>query len=372
MIDSRERVARVFCGRLPDRVPFFPTIFTDHACHASGLRFEDVLINPRLGPECMLKAALRYRADAVRFTIGSSSEWFRSKTVRETDGNLVQFDIDSGKAEGFFDVKGGGLFIPYNPPPPVASVHDAEALPFLIAKEYIDGGFFDYVKETMLLARSHGLFTVGMVGGQAISYMVDKLGGTEPALLCFYDDPVLAKALIEKSVAVSIEKVRAFVECGVDCIYIGDSYASGSVISPEIYEEFCLPAYRDVATEAHRLGVFCYMHCCGDYNPLLSIVPLTGIDVMDGMDPTSGMTVHHTKKILGDRLSIMGGLSCLTMLRGTVQEVYEEARHCIEAGKPGGRFILGSGCAVPRFAPPENIYAARKAIDDWGGYGNSP
>jgi hypothetical protein len=369
MIDSRERVARVFCGKIPDRVPFFPTIFTDHACHASGLHFKDVLINPRLGPGCMLKAALRYRTDAVRFTIGAGNEWFRSKTVRDSDGELVQFDIASGKAEGFFDVNGGGLFVPYNPPLPVTTVSEARDLPFLTALEYIDGGFLDDVKATVLSARSHGLFTVGMVGGQAISYMVDKLGGAESALLCFYDDPVLAKALIEKSVAVSIEKVRAFVECGVDCIYIGDSYASGSVISPEIYEEFCLPAYRDVACEAHRLGVFCYMHCCGNYNPLLPLVPLTGIDVMDGIDPTCGMTVHHTKKTLGGRLSIMGGLSCLTMLQGTAQEVYEEARHCIESGKPGGRFILGSGCAVPRFTPPENIDAARRAVDDWGRYG---
>lgn len=368
MIDSRERVSRVFRRKLPDRVPFFPTIFTDHACHASGLRFEDALINPRIAPECMLKAARLYRTDAVRFTMGPGAEWFRRKTVREIDGRLVQHDIASGKAEGFFDAKGGGWFVPYSPAPPVASVTEARSLPFLTSGEYIEGGYMDDVNEAVRQARSHGLFTVGMIGGQGISFMVDKLGGTESALLCFYDEPDLAKALIQKGVEVSIEKVRVFVESGVDCIYIGDSYASGSVISPQIYEEFCLPAYRDVTAEAHRLGVFCYMHCCGNYNPFLSKVALTGIDVMDGMDPTSGMTVRHSKETVGDRLSVMGGLSCLTLLQGTEQEVYEEARQCIEAGKPGGRFLLGSGCAVPRFTPPENLAAARKAIDDCGGY----
>ena len=368
MIDSRDRVAKVLRGELPDRVPFFPTIFTDHACIASGLRFEDAIIDPAIGSKCMLKSALHYRADAVRFMMGPGSEWFQGKSVREEGDKLIQFDRRTGKAEGFFDINGGGWFIPYAPPPAIVSVLEAESLPFLTARKYLDGGYFEYVKESVQVAHSHGLFTVGMAGGQTIGFMADRLGGAEAALLCFYDNPEMAKTLIRKAVAASVEKIRAFAECGVDCIYIGDSYASGSVISPAIYVEFCLPAYRDAAAEAHRLGLFCYQHCCGNYNPFLSILPSTGIDLLDGMDPNSGMSVSNTKKIIGDQLSVMGGLSCLTLLQGTPETVYAEAKACIEAGKPGGRFMLGSGCAVPRFTPPENIAAARKAIDDWGIY----
>ncbi len=64
----------------------------------------------------------------------------------------------------------------------------------------------------------------------------------------------------------------------------------------------------------------------------------------------------------------MGGISCLTLLRGTPEAVYAEASRCITDGKPGGRYVLGSACAVPRAAPPENLLAARDAVLHNGGY----
>jgi uroporphyrinogen decarboxylase len=207
-----------------------------------------------------------------------------------------------------------------------------------------------------------------MCSSQTINFMVQQMGGPEAALVSFLDDPELARALIDKAVAISIEKGKAFIRVGVDCLYIGDSYTSGSVISPDIYERFCAPAYAQVVEEFHAEGVFCYKHCCGNYNPLLDCVPSTGIDAMDGIDPTSGMSVAHTKERIGAAITLLGGLSCMTLLNGQPQEVYEEARRCIEAGKPGGRFILGSGCAVPRHTPTENMMAARRAVMDFGAY----
>jgi uroporphyrinogen-III decarboxylase len=80
------------------------------------------------------------------------------------------------------------------------------------------------------------------------------------------------------------------------------------------------------------------------------------------------MTVRHTKEAVGDRITLIGGLSCLTLLQGTPDEVYAEARACLEQGKPGGRYVLGSACAIPRLTPAENIHAARKAVADFGWY----
>jgi uroporphyrinogen decarboxylase len=194
------------------------------------------------------------------------------------------------------------------------------------------------------------------------------MGNAADALTSFYDAPEVALALIDKAVALSIEKGKAFIAAGVDGLMIGDSYTSGSVISPEIYLRFCAPAYREVAQEFHRLGVFCYKHCCGNYNPFLEHLPAIGVDAMDGIDPTSGMSVKHAKERIGERVTLLGGISCLTLLNGSPDEVYAEARRCVEAGKPGGRYILGSACAVPRFTPAANFAAARQAALDWGRY----
>lgn len=361
----------VFKGNLPDRVPFFPTIYTDHACLACGKRFEDALINPALGQECMLGAALRYKTDAVRFFMGPDASWYKEKVVARSaeNGKLIQFSRRSGKAEGYYDVEGGGGFIPTEAVHFVApSISAIRGIVVTSADEYLERGCLKDVIRCVQTAHDHELFVVGMSGGQTINFMVEQMGSAEAALLLFYDDPKLACSLINKAVAISIEKGKALVKAGVDCIYIGDSYASASVISPNIYRRFCMPAYTEVVREFHRHGVFCYKHCCGNYDPLLDDLPSTGIDAMDGIDPTSGMNVRHTKEKIGAKLTLMGGLSCLTLLRSTPEMVYAEAKQCVVDGKPGGRYVLGSACAVPRHVPPENIMAARAATIEHGYY----
>ena len=67
-------------------------------------------------------------------------------------------------------------------------------------------------------------------------------------------------------------------------------------------------------------------------------------------------------------LAMIGGVSCLTLLGGSEEDVYDEAVACMEAGKPGGRYILGSACAVPRFAPQPNLVAAARAARERGQY----
>jgi uroporphyrinogen decarboxylase len=372
IMTSREKMTAVLSGKLPDRVPFAPTIYVDQACLAYGRKFADALINPALGPECMLGAALRYEADTVRFLMGPDTSWYENTIVVEKGGKLLQCSRHSGKVEGHYDLKGGGKLIPIEKPAVVRTIADVRDIRVPDADEYLDRGCLKDVAKCVQAAHREGLFVVGMCSGQTINFMVEMIGNPNNALMLFYDDPQLALALINKAVAISIERGNAFIAVGVDCLYIGDSYASGSVISPSIYRRFCAPAYAEVAREFHKHGVFCYKHCCGNYDPLLEHLPFTGIDAMDGIDPTSGMSVARTKQAIGAQLTLMGGISCLTLLNGTRENVYEEAKQCVLDGRPGGRYVLGSACAVPPSTPPENIAAARAAAIDYGSYRPQP
>ncbi len=320
----------------------------------------------------MLGAAVRYGADAVRFCMGPPAAWYRASVVREEDGKVIQFSQRTGTVEGHYDVQGGGKFRPVEPTSSIRSPADVRAIGVPTADEYIQQGCFEDVTRCARDAHEKGLFVVGMCSSQTINFMVEQVGSAEHALLLFYDDPVLACALIDKAVAISIEKGRAFVRAGVDCLYIGDSYASASVISPDVYRRFCAPAYAEVAREFHHLGVFCYKHCCGNYDPLLDDLVSVGVDAMDGIDPESGMSVRRTKEKIGDKLTLMGGLSCLTLLQGTPERVYREATRCVTDGKPSGRYVLGSACAVPRFTPPDNLMIARRAAIEHGSYEDRP
>lgn len=104
----RERMRAALSGGRPDRVPFFPCIFTDHACVALGHTFEEALVNPRLGVRWTVEAGYFYGCDAVRVRVMPERSWFEEKEVRLNEGKLAQVDRCTGRVDGYFDVQGGG------------------------------------------------------------------------------------------------------------------------------------------------------------------------------------------------------------------------------------------------------------------------
>jgi uroporphyrinogen-III decarboxylase len=133
-----------------------------------------------------------------------------------------------------------------------------------------------------------------------------------------------------------------------------------------MYENYCVPEYRRAADAAHALGLLVYKHCCGNYNPFLPLMQEDHLDGMEGMDPTSGMSVARTRDETGGKLCLIGGVSCLTLLNGTPAQVRDEARAYIRAGGTDGRYVLGTACAVPRYTPAENMQALAEAALETG------
>ena len=66
---------------------------------------------------------------------------------------------------------------------------------------------------------------------------------------------------------------------------------------------------------------------------------------------------------------ILGNVNTTVLQMGTPDDVYEDCRARIEKGKqvPGG-FILAPGCELPPKAPPENVMAMTRAVNDFGWY----
>ena len=87
---SRERMRAVPAGERPDRTPFFPCIYLDHAAHSTGHRFEEALADPRLGLQWMLQANRLCQSDVVRVLLAPPRSWFRDKKVNRRGERLVQ------------------------------------------------------------------------------------------------------------------------------------------------------------------------------------------------------------------------------------------------------------------------------------------
>lgn len=354
---SRERLRAALSGEAVDRTPFLPCIAADHACVAAGHTYEEALRDPRHGLRWNLAANLRYGSDAVRVWPTPPRAWFESKEVRHVSGRLAQVDRHTGQVDGWFDVAGGGSLVPAHPASPPTPTSALPTWP--TAAELLASGALDTARAVTAAAHGQDLFVIGIAAGQTLNSLVRWVGDAAQALLLTADEHEFTRQAFAAATDASIEVIRAFAQLGVDAIYIGDSYASGSVISPEFYREACCPCYRRAADAAHAEGLLVYEHCCGSYNALLESVTTSHLDGLEGMDPTSGMSVGRTRALVGDALALIGGVSCLTLWRGSPDEVYAEACRCIDEGGP--RYILGSACAVPRETPAANLHAMSRA-----------
>ena len=375
---QRTRVA--MSGGQPDRVPVLPAIFWDHAARVCGVDFVDLLRNFDLLYDVMPEAARRYGADGIRI-------WSRypSRRIKQRGETYWELDPETGRVLGTIDLLGRGNLMSANPKPrietqedlvwfmarcptvdePMIRDHsDLDALPVPLADDWEA----DMAPVRALVDRwGDSLFVAGACSGQTVDTLAFFRGGQQ-AMRDLYDDPDFAYELMEKATDISIERAIAYARAGVDALYIGDAWASASLISPRMFERFCLPLYTKFVRAVKPHGPLIYIHVCGDSRPLFEMLADTGVDCIDPLDPLGGVDVADAKQRVGQRVALMGGVNTVTLANGTPMEVLEEAHECLRKGAVGGGYILGAGDMVPRNAPFENVAALTQAALEFGRY----
>jgi uroporphyrinogen decarboxylase len=229
------------------------------------------------------------------------------------------------------------------------------------ASWYMENGCTDPVAK-LVKEIGQGAFIAGQAASQTMNALAGWRGG-EQAMLDIMDDPAFVHAVMERATDISIEVGKALISAGVDGIYIGDAWASASIISPAIYEEFCLPYHRKASETFQSLGAKVYLHICGNSQPMLHLMAQTGVDAIEPLDVDGGVKLEEVRAKVGDKICLKGGISTMLLLRGTREEVYKESRRCIDLLGPQS-YILGSADDIPRDTPFENIDAMVQAAVD--------
>lgn len=200
------------------------------------------------------------------------------------------------------------------------------------------------------------------------SQLMDLVGCTE-GMLALVDDPGKVVACLQRLEASTIELARGHFNAGADAVLISSAYAGGGFISRRHYERFVLPYEHTIvdalAAEFHGRPV--YTHTCGAIADRLDLMVRTGTRGIDTLDPPPLGTVDlaDAKARLGGRVFIKGNIDPVnTILRGTPDQCYRDARERIAVAGQGGGYILSSACSVPPHAPPENIEQLARASQD--------
>ncbi|HEU4787596.1 MAG TPA: uroporphyrinogen decarboxylase family protein, partial [Gemmatimonadaceae bacterium] len=195
------------------------------------------------------------------------------------------------------------------------------------------------------------------------------LVGLAEGMLALALDPAKVMAMLDRLVEGTVALALGHFDHGADAVLISSAYAGAGFLSTKHYERFVLP-YERLLIERVKARVAdkpVYTHTCGAIGDRLELMEATGTNGIDTLDPPPLGTIDlaDAKARIGPRLFIKGNIDPVnTILRGTPDDCYRDARTRIDIASGGGGYILSTACSVPPHAPAENIEMLARAAAD--------
>jgi uroporphyrinogen decarboxylase len=198
------------------------------------------------------------------------------------------------------------------------------------------------------------------------------LMGMETLLSHMHSLPDMVTLLFDCISDIKARMAAAFVEAGVDMLWIGDDIGmqSGPIMSPAMWREMLLPHLVKIITAARkiRLDIPVAYHSCGAINFAVDDLIKAGITVLQSIQPEANNPAA-LKRQYGNQLAFWGGAgSQSTLSRGTPAEVMQEVKYLIDSMGVGGGYICSPAHFIEPECPLENIDAFLEAVHQYGRY----
>jgi len=204
------------------------------------------------------------------------------------------------------------------------------------------------------------------------------VGSIPDFLMLMLAEKAYVKDLFTVRTEVAIEnlgRLKAHLGDSIDIIGMeGNDFGAqnAELISPELFEELCIPFFREQNDWVHRnTGWKTWYHCCGSITRILPMLIDSGVDVINPVQTSAaGMDPAWLKERFGSRVAFWGGGvdTQRTLPFASPDEVAAEVRERIRILAPGGGFVFNPIHNIQQGTPPENIAAAYEAARAAGVY----
>jgi uroporphyrinogen-III decarboxylase len=381
MNEKTKRMYDAMSGTLPDRVPVAPKIWIDLSATITNTSFEKCIQDPETSLRVIAQAGIITGIDAVR------QFHTPAKKTKKIDGKLFEI-TDKGEIIGEIDLNGGfkthltdaSFFSIENPvqtayfnyytssSPKIKDISDARRLVIPKKEIYEQLGCGDRQRKIMAEAGDDIAF-IGDCCTATMSFY-NYARGMQTAMYDLMDNPELVHAVMEKGVEFAVEKGKFNLDMGINILRLNDSVGNMNVISPAQWKEFVFPYIKEVCGQLHEYNpnARIYSHICGNILPVAELLVQTGLDCIGCMDPLGGTTCEKMRDIVGEDVALLGGINPLSFVAGEPQDIIDETRECISAAGKKGRYVISSGCVLPRSSKIENIRALNTAVSKYGIY----
>ena len=186
-------------------------------------------------------------------------------------------------------------------------------------------------------------------------------------LMNFFVDMViehdLVKEAMDKAFEYNLANYKAMLAAKPVGAWVGGWRAAPELMSHDTFMEFVWPYMKQLVDATIEAGVVPVLHfdSCWD-SELETLKELPEKKCLLMLDGTTDM--RKARKVLGDRMCLMGDVPSRMLAFGTADECYNYVTKLIDDIGPIGT-IISSGCDVPLNAKDENVDAIIQATLDY-------
>lgn len=349
----RERLLTALERGIPDRLPVTIHQWQDYHLKVFMGGMSDIEAFRAVGLDAAItiwdanegKTTPEWQIDAL-ITQVNSKQWFTDYTIKTPGGVLTQRNESNEFTTWTIEYL-------------IKRPED-----MLLVKKYLPVPKLkkDFVRHMKKELGESGILRGLVFGEQAGPWQhAAELIGVERLILATFDDPAWVHELLASLTEKKLQFIKESLDgADFDLIEMGGGAASSTVISPKIFNSFCLPYDRMLHQALHDVGHKLVYHTCGGMMAILDLIVANGCDASETLSPpgVGGDAVpEEIKRRIGDKVCLIGGMDQINLLtNGTPEQVRVETHRLFEVLGPGGGFILS---ASDHFfhAPVENLRA---------------
>jgi uroporphyrinogen-III decarboxylase len=175
--------------------------------------------------------------------------------------------------------------------------------------------------------------------------------------MLFISDPLYFDKLMQFTTNRTLDYTKAFIEAGADVMLVGGN-VSGGFLGSEVYEQYILPyekRYVDFIQDQDCPAVY---HNCGQIMSLVGSYKKLGAKVIEPFSPVplGDADLGSAVDIVNGDYVIIGGVDQVNVLQnGTIDQVMEQTKKVMEAGKKNGPFIIQNADFLEFNTPLKNV-----------------
>lgn len=199
--------------------------------------------------------------------------------------------------------------------------------------------------------------------------VLSMLRGQQDMYMDLYDDPDAVLAAVREVNETLKDYVAALCDTGVDAVMLDTLFASGSIMSKELWYKTEGVFVKELAEVIRQKNCLTMVHNCGKrvyFDVQIETMKPAAISFL--YPPDDCKDFAECKEKYGDKVTLIGCVTPANAVIGTDEEWDAQCREHIDAMAKGGGFILATGCEYPANASFDRAQRMIEIAKTYGRY----